>query len=83
MTIYEDFVSCPKCGGDGKIDIHRPLIVGVPPSPDIPPVDMTDECRLCRGTGWILDDYYEGATDIDWIKKKIKKILNKLEIPED
>ncbi len=70
---------CPRCFGSGISDrAGKPI----------------DPCPVCNGTGKIdvpeivddkpiQDNLDLIKIELDWIKKKIKKILNKLELPEE
>jgi len=47
---------------------------------------VPESCIPCNGTGYsdsVLIDSTEVMDLLDWLKKKIKKILVKLELPED
>ena len=79
MPTYESFAVCPRCGGDGKIDIHLPLVPATPELPEVPAKDITDECRLCKGMGWVLENYFEGATEIAALSTKIDAIKTMLD----
>lgn len=49
-------------------------------------VIIQDPCETCGGTGYLEEgksDTTEIINELDWIKKKIKKILTKLEVPEE
>jgi hypothetical protein len=62
---------CSHCGGTGLL-----------PSGGLA---EPQACILCNGTGKVLLgelDLGSMVNDIDWIKKKIKKILTKLDVPE-
>jgi len=53
---------------------------------NIPPGVDENPCSNCKGTGYVNEgiiDFTLVMTELDWIKKKIKKILNKLDIPEE
>jgi len=45
--------------------------------------DTNSGCTDCNQTGYEMQGEVDGAEDIDWIKKKIKKIFKKLEIPDE
>lgn len=63
------YQQCRRCMGTGiASEIHG----GEPENP----------CTQCGGDGFVDTGYVGGAEELDWIKKKIKKILDKLEIPE-
>lgn len=66
---------CQKCAGTGVY--WRSSREGQSP---------IDPCPICGGSG-MGNMYYinieEITNELDWIKRKIKKILNKLDIPED
>lgn len=75
--MYKTYDECIACGGSGvyrypQIDAQGNVIEVV-----------QDPCQKCGGTGNIKTGTLDGAEEIDWIKKKIKKILNKLDIPEE
>ena len=86
MPTYESTITCPKCGGDGEIDVNIPAIApdpNVPNDSGTPAKDITDECRLCKGTGWLIDNYYEGATEVDELKTKLDKTKDKCNAIKD
>jgi len=70
------YTMCPRCLGAGIYTTEDPVT-------HVPVVE--DPCTNCNGEG-----YFEAGKmvtteimdELDWIKKKIKKILNKLEIEE-
>ena len=69
MTTQTLSVKCTRCMGTG-IDDNL-----VPPGP----------CVVCGGDGYITSaslDVTEMMNELDWLKKKIKKILQKLEISD-
>lgn len=46
--------------------------------------DVTENpCKSCLGEKYIVIGSVNGATEIDFIKKKIKVILNHLGLPEE
>ncbi len=68
---YKTYIICNRCLGTG-------IYIGSSEN------DITeDPCKSCLGEKYITIGKLDGATEIDWIKKKIKKILNKLDIPEE
>ena len=61
---------CQRCLGTGMDNNVSPSIT----------------CVSCGGTGYIGEakiDSTEMMNELDWLKKKIKKILQKLDIPEE
>jgi hypothetical protein len=63
-------IKCTRCLGTG-IDDNL-----MPPGP----------CMACGGDGLVgsaVVDTTDIMDELDWLKKKIKKILNQLEIPEE
>lgn len=70
MTTQTLSIKCTRCNGTGIDDNLNP-----PAS-----------CLICGGDGYVqssLIDTTELMNELDWLKKKIKKILQKLEIPEE
>jgi DnaJ-class molecular chaperone len=71
------YIMCPRCLGTGiytteDSTTHLPIV--------------EDPCTNCGGAGYFetgKTDTTEIMDELDWIKKKIKKILNKLEIEEE
>lgn len=71
MTELSVRVKCSRCLGTG-IDNNDTA-------------NPNTSCTACGGTGYIQSESIDisAITDeLDWIHKKIKKILNKLDIPE-
>ena len=69
-------IKCGRCNGTGIDDNKRDENGNIIP----------ESCTSCGGDGYIesaLIDVTEVMDLLDWIKKKIKKILQKLELPED
>ena len=69
-------IKCGRCNGTG-IDDNRK---------DENENPILESCTSCGGDGYIesaLVDVTEVMNELDWLKKKIKKILVKLELPED
>jgi hypothetical protein len=60
---------CSRCKGTGQDTV---IVEGVPQS---------TPCPQCGATG--LYKFGASGPEIDWIKKKIKKIMTKLEIQDD
>jgi len=70
MTNQKFSIKCPRCLGTGSDSNVTPPIL----------------CDACSGTGYIdsaLIDTTEITNELNWLKKKIKKILQKLEISEE
>ena len=68
---------CERCQGTG---IHTDR--GVNGQPDV----NENPCIVCNGKGFIKSGIIDTTgimNELDWLKKKIKKILQKLEILED
>jgi len=68
-------VKCPRCGGTGTHKVFN-----------LDNVIVDENCTLCLGVGTIACgnvDVTDLMDELDWIKKKIKKILQKLDIPEE
>lgn len=65
---------CPKCNGEGEY-LHEPS--GENEEPTMLP------CESCNGIGYFVAGNVNGAEDIAWIKRKIRKILQKLDVPDD
>ncbi len=72
MNQYKIRSYCPKCGGEGEY-IHY----------DEDGVPIILPCESCSGYGAFIVGTTDGAEDVEWIKKKIKKILKKLDIEDD
>jgi len=73
MSDINMYVKCLTCDGSGKIMTHEEI-----------PTEM--DCPTCNGLGKALRstiDTTDIMNELDWIKKKIKKILQKLDIPEE
>ena len=67
---------CGRCSGTGIDDNQK----------DENGNSIPESCIPCSGTGYSaggMIDTTEVMDLLDWLKKKIKKILQKLEIPED
>jgi DnaJ-class molecular chaperone len=75
--MYKTYGNCLACGGSG---IYRYIKNDTQGNPE---EVIQDPCVTCNGLGYLETGTVDGENDIDWIKKKIKKILNKLEIPEE
>lgn len=63
-------IKCSRCNGTG---IDNNVIPNI-------------QCLSCDGVGFVQSEVIDITVlinELDWIKKKIKKILNKLEIPEE
>ena len=76
MKTQDITIKCGRCNGTG-IDDNAVDEEGNP---------IPESCISCGGDGFIesgLLDVTEVMNELDWIKKKIKKILNKLEIDEE
>lgn len=69
---YKNKATCLRCHGTG-------LITEV----DAEGIEHQIECDSCDGTGLLEWGIIDGANEIAWIKRKIKKILQKLDIPVD
>ena len=75
MSTQKLSVKCSTCGGTGfenQIDENGN------------PIQIT--CTACAGDGWLdtgLIDSTLLTDELDWLKKKIKKILKKLEIEDE
>lgn len=67
---------CIKCGGDGTYP-HRYIEL------DGSVYFVEEPCESCEGTGNFYFGDVDGAQEIDWIKRKINKILVELNIPDD
>ncbi len=79
MSELKTYRKCPRCLGTGVFTTADPI-------PDDPYAPDEDPCTSCLGTGYLevgKVDSTDITDELDWIKKKIKKILNKLEIPEE
>jgi len=75
--MYNTYKKCLACGGTGIYVYKQNDSQGNP-------IEITqDPCIVCSGVGYIETGKIDGAEDISWIKKKIKKILQKLEIPDE
>ena len=76
MAILTIQMPCGRCGGSGSDDNRK----------DAEDNPIVVECSSCGGTG-LLDnakmDVSVITDELDWLKKKVKKILQKLEIPEE
>jgi len=69
-------IKCGRCNGAGSDDNKRDAEGNIIP----------ESCISCGGDGYIesaLIDVTEVMDSLDWLKKKIKKILKKLEIEEE
>lgn len=69
MTQASIKVKCNRCLGTGLDDNVTPPA----------------ECEGCGGDGWVEVDAVDTTAimeELDWLHKKVKKILNKLEIEE-
>ena len=75
MNQYKLRTTCPKCQGDGEY-LHEIIIEGEEQEIMLP-------CEACDAVGYFIWGSIDGAVEIDWIIKKIKKILIKLDLPED
>lgn len=63
-------IKCSRCLGTG---VDNNVIPNV-------------SCTICAGTGYIdseVSDITEIMDELNWIKRKIKKILKAMDIPED
>jgi DnaJ-class molecular chaperone len=70
MTELITKIKCSRCLGTG---IDNNVIPTVP-------------CQPCSGTGYVQSETTNISVitdELDWIKNKIKKILKKLDLPED
>jgi len=70
MTTQTLSIKCSRCNGSGIDDNTNP------PS----------SCVACGGDGYVesaLVDTTELMNELDWIKKKIKNILKKLDVEEE
>ena len=70
MTNQKFSIKCSRCLGTGIDDNVNPSV----------------PCAGCGGDGYVessLIDTTEVINELDWIKNKMKKILKKLELPED
>lgn len=63
------YTHCSRCKGTGQ---DTAIVEGVPQS---------TPCPQCEATG--LHKFGASGPEIDWIKRKIKKIMTKLEIQDD
>lgn len=76
MSIQHLAIKCNRCSGTGTDDNIQNPDGSVTPG----------NCLICGGDGYIesaLIDTTEVTAELDWIKKKIKKILQKLEIEKE
>jgi len=68
---------CPWCNGTGTTTTPQGIDGNL----------VTEPCSHCESTGYLETisrlDITEVMDLLDWIKKKIKKILVKLELPEE
>ncbi len=76
MNKFKLMALCLKCGGDGTY-LHRYVL------PDGSVEFIEEPCESCGGEGKFHYGDVDGAQDIDWIKRKIQKIMVKLDIPDD
>ncbi len=76
MQQYKLKSLCLKCGGDG-IYPHQYE------EPDGTIIWVEEPCESCEGVGVFHYGNMDGANDADWIKRKIKKILQHLNIEDD
>ena len=70
MTTQTLSIKCSRCSGTGIDDNVNPSV----------------PCAGCGGDGYVessLIDTTEVMNELDWLKKKIKKILKKLEIEDE
>ena len=73
MEELKTYIKCGRCGGIGIAYTTSNLQSDV----------VEDPCTQCAGSGFHVVGKIDGAEELDWIKRKIKKILNKLEIEEE
>ncbi len=76
MTTQKLSVRCSTCDGTGIDRNQKDENGNVIPK----------TCIACNGDGWLdtgVIDTTEITDELGWIKKKIKKILQKLEISEE
>jgi len=76
--MLEVTITCPKCHGTGIYE--RGSVV------ELDGILSVNPCPMWNGDKILIAhhiDIEEIITELDWIKKKIKKILNKLELPEN
>jgi len=76
MNEAKKYSTCPKCYGTGICNTYNPTT-------EEPVVE--DPCKNCGGAGFFEDgkiDITDIMDELDWIHKKVKKILTKLDIPE-
>ena len=63
-------IKCSRCNGSGTDDNLTPSV----------------PCASCNATGYVKNssiDITVLTDDLNWIKNKIKKILKKLDLPEE
>ena len=71
MTELSIKVKCSRCLGTG-IDSNNPATPNAP-------------CAACNATGFVQSEAVDISVitdELDWMHKKIKKILTKLDIPD-
>ncbi len=73
MEQLKTYIKCGRCGGIGIAYTTS----------NLQPVITEDPCTQCAGQGFHVVGKVDGAEELNWIKNKIKKILKKLDLPED
>jgi DnaJ-class molecular chaperone len=76
MSESKKYSRCPKCYGTGICNTYNAITEET---------TVEDPCVNCSGQGYFEDgkiDTTEIMDKLDWLKKKVKKILDKLEVPE-
>jgi len=73
MEQLKTYVKCGRCDGTGIAYTTS----------NLQPIILEDPCTQCAGSGFHVIGKVDGMVELDWIKRKIKKVLQKLEIPEE